>query len=171
VVTLHRPANVDHPEVLSNIVKDLTDISRRLPLLFPVHPRTRERLTGAGMSEHSGIRLVDPLGYLEFMSLISEAEIVITDSGGIQEETTFLGVPCLTLRDNTERPVTISHGTNTLVGSRPVDLARTAFETLARHDPARPRPLLWDGRASDRIVPVLREALLARSDALVFTGP
>jgi UDP-N-acetylglucosamine 2-epimerase (non-hydrolysing) len=171
LVTLHRPSNVDHPDVLSKIVSDLMEIARRLPLIFPVHPRTRERLRGAGMREDSGIRLVDPLGYLEFMSLISAAQIVITDSGGIQEETTFLGVPCLTLRDNTERPVTISHGTNTLVGSRPVDLARTAFDTLARRDPAKPPPPLWDGHASDRIVQILRETMAARTDALMVSVP
>jgi UDP-N-acetylglucosamine 2-epimerase (non-hydrolysing) len=163
LVTLHRPANVDDPEALSGIVSTLTDIARRLPLVFPVHPRTRERLKGAGMSDDSGIRMIDPLGYLEFISLVSAARIVMTDSGGVQEESTFLGVPCLTLRDNTERPVTISHGTNTLVGSRPVDLARTTFDTLARHDAAtlvKPAPPLWDGHASNRIVEVLRRYLL-----------
>jgi UDP-N-acetylglucosamine 2-epimerase (non-hydrolysing) len=167
VVTLHRPSNVDRGDVLTKIVADLIDIARRLPLVFPVHPRTRERLRGAGMTDHSGIRLVDPLGYLEFMSLVSAAQIVITDSGGIQEETTYLSVPCLTLRDNTERPVTISHGTNILVGSRPVDLARTAFDTLGRHEPPKPPPPLWDGHASERIVQVLREVMNWRSDALM----
>jgi UDP-N-acetylglucosamine 2-epimerase (non-hydrolysing) len=171
LVTLHRPSNVDRPEVLSRIVSDLTAIARRLPLIFPVHPRTRDRLRGAGLSDSSGVRLVDPLGYLEFISLISAARIVITDSGGVQEETTFLHVPCLTLRDNTERPVTISHGTNTLVGSRPADLVRTTFDTLARHDAVRPAPPLWDGHASDRIVQVLRAAMAARSDELMVTAP
>jgi UDP-N-acetylglucosamine 2-epimerase (non-hydrolysing) len=166
LVTLHRPSNVDNPEVLAGIVADLIAIARRVPLIFPVHPRTRERLQGAGMRDGSGIRLVDPLGYLEFISLISAARIVITDSGGVQEETTFLHVPCLTLRDNTERPVTISHGTNTLVGSRPVDLAGTAFDTLARHDPAKAAPALWDGHAADRIVDVLRAALVPASGPL-----
>jgi UDP-N-acetylglucosamine 2-epimerase (non-hydrolysing) len=171
LVTLHRPSNVDDPVVLSRIVSALTVIARRLPLVFPVHPRTRARLKDAGMSDTPGIRLVDPLGYLEFMSLISASQIVITDSGGVQEETTFLRVPCLTLRDNTERPITISHGTNTLVGSRPVDLARTAFDTMARHDSGGPLPPLWDGHASDRIVPLLRTALTARSAAPMAAVP
>ena len=166
LVTLHRPSNVDDPEVLSAIVSDFTDIARRLPLIFPVHPRTRERLKGAGMSDSWGIHFVDPLGYLEFISLISAARIVITDSGGIQEETTFLHVPCLTLRDNTERPITITHGTNQLVGSRPVDLARTTFDTLARDASAQPAPPLWDGHASDRIVQVLREVIVPQSETL-----
>ena len=170
LVTLHRPSNVDDLDVLSRIVSALAGIARRLPLIFPVHPRTRERLTAAGMSDSPGVRLVDPLGYLEFISLASAARIVITDSGGIQEESTFLRVPCLTLRDNTERPITVSHGTNTLVGSRPVDLAGTTFETLARHQSAKPAPPLWDGQASDRIVHVLRAALVPRSDALLVVG-
>ena len=170
LVTLHRPSNVDHPEVLSGIVSDLTDIARQLPLVFPVHPRTRERLKGAGLSDSSAIRLIDPLGYLEFISLISAARIVITDSGGVQEESTFLHVPCLTLRDNTERPITISHGTNTLVGSRPVNLARTTFETLAHHDPEQPAPPLWDGHASERVVEVLRTAIVPLAGALLVAG-
>ncbi len=159
LVTLHRPSNVDDPDALLGIVSTLTDIARRLPLVFPVHPRTRERLNGAGLIDSPAIRLIDPLGYLEFISLVSAARIVITDSGGVQEESTFLHVPCLTLRDNTERPVTISHGTNRLIGSRPVDLARTTFETLARHDPPKPAPPLWDGHASDRIAEVLCAAI------------
>jgi UDP-N-acetylglucosamine 2-epimerase (non-hydrolysing) len=170
LVTLHRPSNVDHPEVLAAIVSDLTAIARRLPLIFPVHPRTRGRLESAGMSDRSGIRLVDPLGYHEFMSLISAAQIVITDSGGIQEETTFLRVPCLTLRDNTERPITLTHGTNTLVGSCPVDLVGTTFATLARHDPAKPPPPLWDGHASERIVQVLWSALAAQPEPVMITA-
>jgi UDP-N-acetylglucosamine 2-epimerase (non-hydrolysing) len=171
LVTLHRPANVDDPAVLSRIVTDLTAIAGRLPVVFPVHPRTRERVRAAGMNDDSPIRLIDPLGYLEFMSLISKAAIVITDSGGIQEETTFLGVPCLTLRDNTERPITLSQGTNILVGSRPVDLTRTVIETLAHQGAAKPPPPLWDGHASDRIVQVLRTLLPVQSDALMLTVP
>ena len=167
LVTLHRPSNVDEPKGLADVVSTLTRIARHLPLVFPVHPRTRERLESAGMNESSGIRLTGPLGYFEFISLVSAARIVLTDSGGVQEESTFLHVPCLTLRDNTERPVTISHGTNTLVGSRPIDLASTALETLARHDSAAPAPPLWDGRASHRIAEVLCAAMLRRSDAPV----
>jgi len=121
---------------------------------------TRTRLIEAGLSERAGIRMVEPLGYVEFISLVSGARIVLTDSGGLQEESTFLGVPCLTLRENTERPVTISHGTNRLVGSRPRDLAALVFATAT--GPAAPvgAPPLWDGRAAERIVAVLRTALL-----------
>jgi UDP-N-acetylglucosamine 2-epimerase (non-hydrolysing) len=170
LVTLHRPSNVDDPEVLSGIVSALADIARRLPLIFPVHPRTRDRLHGAGMKDSSGIHLIDPLGYLEFVSLMSAARIVLTDSGGLQEESTFLRVPCLTLRDNTERPATIEYGTNTLVGRRPADLARTTFETLARHDPAKPAPPLWDGHASDRIVQVLGAVIPRQPEAVSVAG-
>jgi UDP-N-acetylglucosamine 2-epimerase (non-hydrolysing) len=170
LVTLHRPSNVDDPEVLSEIVSALADIARRLPLIFPVHPRTRDRLHAAGMKDRPRIHLIDPLGYLEFVSLMSAARVVLTDTGGLQEESTFLHVPCLTLRDNTERPATISYGTNTLVGRRPADLARTTFDTLARRDPAKPAPPLWDGHASDRIAQVLRAVILPQFEAVSVVG-
>src|SRR4051794_5606537 len=121
VVTLHRPANVDRPEVLRPIVRALEQIAQSMPLVFPVHPRTRPQLEAIGVTGRN-IHLVDPLGYVDFVSLLSRARLVLTDSGGLQEESTFLGVPCLTLRDNTERPVTITCGTNRLVGSRPTNL-------------------------------------------------
>ncbi|HUP85936.1 MAG TPA: UDP-N-acetylglucosamine 2-epimerase (non-hydrolyzing) [Acidimicrobiales bacterium] len=153
LVTLHRPATVDDPSVLRPILSALADVADRLPLVFPVHPRTRASLAGAA---HLGIRLVDPLGYLDFVALQAGARVVLTDSGGVQEETTILGVPCLTLRDNTERPITITEGTNQLVGRDPAAIRRAVAEVLAS-PPAKRHPALWDGHAGARIA----DALLA----------
>ncbi len=158
VVTLHRPANVDDPEKLREWAAALGQIAGSLPVVFPVHPRTRERLAGAGLAESlasAGVRLIEPLPYVEFVSLVADARMVLTDSGGIQEETTVLGVPCLTLRDNTERPVTVGHGTNRLVGTNPAAVVAAARETAsASPKPATPPPL-WDGHAAERIVDIL----------------
>jgi UDP-N-acetylglucosamine 2-epimerase (non-hydrolysing) len=164
LVTLHRPSNVDRPDALAALVSGLEEIARRVPLLFPVHPRTRERLRDAGLCEDSSIRLLDPLGYIEFISLLSGARIVLTDSGGLQEESTFLDVPCLTMRDNTERPVTITHGTNRLAGSRPEKLAAMAFDAISRPSADTGGPPLWDGRASERIASVLRSVLVEHEE-------
>jgi UDP-N-acetylglucosamine 2-epimerase (non-hydrolysing) len=164
LVTLHRPSNVDRPEVLSALVSGLEEIAGTFPLLFPVHPRTRDRLRDAGLCQGSSIRLLEPLGYLEFISLLAGARIVLTDSGGLQEESTFLNVPCLTLRDNTERPVTIAQGTNRLAGSRPENLAATAFDTLSRPRVDTGGPPLWDGRASERIANILRSGLIEHEE-------
>jgi UDP-N-acetylglucosamine 2-epimerase (non-hydrolysing) len=153
LVTLHRPSNVDDPRMLSDIVETLDQIGREIPVVFPVHPRTRKNLGAA--RAWPGIRLLDPVGYLEFLSLQKYATAVITDSGGIQEETTYLGVPCLTLRENTERPVTITMGTNVLIGR---DLARLRREVdaILRGRPTAGRvPPLWDGHAGERIAAVL----------------
>jgi len=157
VLTLHRPANVDDPDVLDELLGALRTIGRRLPIVFPVHPRVRARL-GADATEAGatrGLVCLPPLGYLDFVALMSRARLVLTDSGGIQEETTMLGVPCLTLRQNTERPVTVSQGTNRVVGTRPDTVVAEAFRTL--DDPPRPvgPPPLWDGAAARRIVDVL----------------
>ncbi|MCP3951362.1 MAG: UDP-N-acetylglucosamine 2-epimerase (non-hydrolyzing) [Desulfobacterales bacterium] len=161
LVTLHRPSNVDDPEMLANILAALAEISKKLPLLFPVHPRTRAKMTGLGLgSEMARLNLVDPLGYLEFLSLQCRARLVITDSGGIQEETTYLGVPCLTLRENTERPVTLTEGTNVLVGSDPRRLVDEVFTILTRGPKPADIPDLWDGHAASRIAAVLAEALV-----------
>lgn len=154
VVTLHRPANVDRADVLLPIVRALEQIAEELPLVFPVHPRTRPHLEALGVNRDR-IQLVEPLGYVDFVSLLSKARLVLTDSGGLQEESTFLGVPCLTLRDNTERPVTITCGTNRLVGSRPVDLPALAAAALAEAPQAASIPPLWDGHAAERIADVL----------------
>jgi UDP-N-acetylglucosamine 2-epimerase (non-hydrolysing) len=155
VVTLHRPALTDGP-LLGDVVRRLETIARDLPVVFPVHPRTRARLDG-GVSS-GALRLVEPLGYVEFLSLVARAAGVLTDSGGIQEETTYLGVPCFTLRDNTERPVTVSLGTNTLLGLRPERVAEVpALLEAARARAARVPPG-WDGRAAERLVAVLEAA-------------
>ncbi len=149
LVTLHRPANVDDPLVLGPILRALSEITADLPLVFPVHPRTRSKLAEFGPI--GGLMAIEPQGYLDFLALEAKAALVLTDSGGVQEETTALGVPCLTLRENTERPITISEGTNRVVGTDPGRIVAAAREVLASPPPAR-RPELWDGRASDRIV-------------------
>lgn len=152
LVTLHRPANVDDPEVLSGLLKALGEIAGRLPLVLPVHPRAADKLAEIGVP--GGTRLVPPAGYLDFIALQDSARVVLTDSGGIQEETTALGVPCVTLRDNTERPITVEQGTNVLAGRDPERIVSTVNRVL--DDPPAPRrPELWDGRASDRIADVL----------------
>jgi UDP-N-acetylglucosamine 2-epimerase (non-hydrolysing) len=166
VLTLHRPANVDDPAVLAGFIRAVEDIAERMPVIFPVHPRVKARLYGradAGTTGRrrdgylTGVIYTDPLGYLDFVGLLSRAQLVLTDSGGIQEETTVLGVPCLTLRDNTERPVTVTHGTNQIVGTDPTRIAAAACEALERPPAASIRPPLWDGHAADRIVAILVE--------------
>jgi UDP-N-acetylglucosamine 2-epimerase (non-hydrolysing) len=156
LVTLHRPSNVDEAEMLTRIMEALTDISYSLPVIFPVHPRTRHKLeTLAGVTCPPALHLVEPLGYLDFLALQQGARLVITDSGGIQEETTFLGIPCLTVRENTERPVTVTLGTNTLVGQ---DMGRLRGEVSRILDGGARRgqvPPLWDGRAGERIAEVI----------------
>lgn len=159
LVTLHRPSNVDDLPWLQELLSTLADLSGRLHLIFPVHPRTRQRLDGLGaaLTTNSRLRLLQPLPYLEFLALQQRAAIVITDSGGIQEETTFLGVPCLTVRKNTERPVTVTNGTNQLVGRDLQKLRKAADEILQRGPQAQsPHSVpLWDGHAAERIARVL----------------
>ena len=159
LVTLHRPSNVDDLPWLKEMLSTLAELSGRLHLIFPVHPRTRQRLDGVGLaaSSNSRLRLMQPSPYLEFLALQQRAAMVITDSGGIQEETTFLGVPCLTIRENTERPVTVTNGTNQLVGRDLQKLRGAADEILQRGSQARsPRSVpLWDGHASERITQVI----------------
>lgn len=150
LVTLHRPSNVDDPAHLDALLDALGHVAQRLPLVFPVHPRTRARLGARPCPP--GLRLVEPQGYLAFLQLMQGARLVLTDSGGIQEETTVLGVPCLTLRDSTERPITITAGTNQLVGTRPEAIVSAAARVLDRAEPPPARtPPLWDGRAGERI--------------------
>ena len=174
VVTLHRPSNVDDAATLARILSALAEIAERLPVIFPVHPRTRARVAEFGLTElverARDLRLTEPLGYLDFLRLHSGARLVLTDSGGLQEETTALAVPCLTLRENTERPVTVTHGTNRVVGTDARKIVRAAFEVLEspraddESDSGRagsPRvrvPPLWDGRTAKRILDALVEA-------------
>jgi len=153
LVTLHRPALVDGP-LLAETVAQLTALAQQMPVVFPVHPRTRKMMEGVG-ADHPGLLLTDPLGYLDFLSLLTDAGAVLTDSGGIQEETTYLGVPCFTLRDNTERPVTLTSGTNTLLGLDPAAIARIPVLLAERDGPPSAAPPLWDGRAAQRIADVL----------------
>jgi UDP-N-acetylglucosamine 2-epimerase (non-hydrolysing) len=155
LVTLHRPSNVDDPTVLGAILQALEEISKSIPVIFPIHPRTAKRVEEFGLSMN-GIRTTPPQGYLEFLNLMSTATIVLTDSGGLQEETTILRVPCLTLRHNTERPVTITHGTNIMVGPNK-DRILDAYRRVSNGDwrPSGP-PEYWDGHAAERIVRVIR---------------
>jgi len=172
VVTLHRPSNVDDPVVLRDLVKALEDIGQTLPLVFPVHPRTRQRLESmrVGAEATSGsIRYITPLGYIEFIGLVAGARLALTDSGGLQEETTALGVPCLTLREQTERPITVTHGTNRIVGTSPDRIVSEAFRALAEPVRSAPRPPLWDGKAAERIVATLLDVHAARSGAPMIT--
>lgn len=151
-VTLHRPSNVDDPEVLDQILHSLANVAERVPLVLPAHPRAAERMRAANPSDR--LRIIEPLGYLDFLALQASAALVLTDSGGIQEETTVLGIPCLTLRENTERPTTISEGTNRLVGHDADAIIAATDDALAGRFPKR-RPALWDGKASERIADVL----------------
>jgi len=165
LLTLHRPSNVDCPETLRGILDAVARIARHLPVIFPVHPRTRaaiERLGVAGRLEAAGVVLTGPLGYLETLGLMREARLVLTDSGGMQEETTALGVPCLTLRENTERPVTLTEGTNELVGTDPERICAAAERVLAGGRRRGRVPERWDGRAAHRIRTVLERWLAGR---------
>ena len=156
VLTLHRPSNVDGEETLTNLIEALISVSEMIPVIFPVHPRTRNNISKFNLTEkieNSRIKLIEPLGYLDFMRLYSGAKLVLTDSGGLQEETTALGIKCLTLRENTERPITITHGSNILVGTDPEKIKSAAFETLSANSDNVDKkiPPLWDGKAAERV--------------------
>jgi UDP-N-acetylglucosamine 2-epimerase (non-hydrolysing) len=155
LVTLHRPSNVDDVETLRGILHSLTKVSEDLDVIFPVHPRTRQRISEFGIN-CKNLRLLDPMPYIEFLALQSRATVVITDSGGIQEETTYLGVPCLTLRSNTERPITVTVGTNILVGDDRASLTTELRKILEGHPKKGFTPPLWDGCAGDRIADILQ---------------
>jgi UDP-N-acetylglucosamine 2-epimerase (non-hydrolysing) len=159
VVTLHRPSNVDEREVFGGLLDALTAVSEKIPVIFPVHPRTRGNIEKFGFAErvaNSNVRLIEPLGYLDFMNLYSSARLVLTDSGGLQEETTALGIPCLTLRENTERPITIELGTNQLVGTSAEKIKQAAFGILENPEQKGTKiPPLWDGHAAERICDAL----------------
>lgn len=155
LVTLHRPANVDDSAVLERLMGVLLEVAREIPVVFPIHPRTRKRLADGPLAERIAaeerILLVEPYGYFEFQALLSQAKVVLTDSGGIQEETTAMGVPCLTLRENTERPVTITEGTNLLVGRDPERILPEVEKILRGQSKAGRIPALWDGHAAERV--------------------
>jgi UDP-N-acetylglucosamine 2-epimerase (non-hydrolysing) len=159
VVTLHRPSNVDDADALSRIALALRDVSRELPLVFPVHPRTRANLEKFGVDLGPGVVLTPPMSYMDFLNLWKDCVVALTDSGGLQEETTALGVPCVTLRETTERPITVEEGTNVVVGTDP-ERIRQAVGSVARGAGKAGRlPRLWDGRAAERIVEILRREL------------
>jgi len=155
LLTLHRPSNVDDRATLKGILEALNELNLILPLVFPAHPRTMKRIRSFGLEKEIGFLTLPPLGYLDFLKLMAHARMVLTDSGGIQEETTILGVPCLTLRGNTERPITLTQGTNRLVGNRPGDILSGARKVLAEGQFGARTPELWDGRAAERIATVL----------------
>lgn len=156
LVTLHRPSTVDAPALLESMLEVLATLAATCPVIFPMHPRTSARMSGKWASA-PGLHLVEPAGYLEFLALERQARLVITDSGGVQEETTYLRVPCLTVRDNTERPVTVTCGTNTVVGRDPAALSRIAADRLAQPPAAGKIPELWDGLAAERIATALEQ--------------
>jgi UDP-N-acetylglucosamine 2-epimerase (non-hydrolysing) len=158
LVTLHRPSNVDDPAALTRMLGALAEVARTLPVLFPVHPRTRARIDGlpvAARDAAAGLRMIDPLGYLDFLALEADARVVVTDSGGVQEETTALGVPCLTVRTSTERPVTVSEGTNLVIGTDPARLVAEVANIVATGGKAGRIPDGWDGHTGPRVVTAL----------------
>jgi UDP-N-acetylglucosamine 2-epimerase (non-hydrolysing) len=165
LVTLHRPSNVDDPAVLTRLLEVLAQISKRTPLLFPLHPRTESRIAAAGLEAllaESAITTIPPQGYLEMLGLMKDARVVLTDSGGIQEETTALGVPCITLRENTERPITVSQGTNTVVGTNVESILDCYEDVMKTGGKVGQVPELWDGEAAVRIVQVINQWALER---------
>jgi UDP-N-acetylglucosamine 2-epimerase (non-hydrolysing) len=171
LLTLHRPANVDDAVVLRSILDTLAACAVEIPIIFPVHPRTQEKIRAAGLSQffdQPHLLALPPLGYLEMLGLIKNSRAVLTDSGGLQEETTALGVPCITLRDNTERPITVSEGTNQIAGSDPIAIrqALSAALTFSSADRPSKRPELWDGHAADRIARDLSAYLTAQTSLI-----
>lgn len=165
--TLHRASNVDTQEQLQELMQTLLDISERIPLVFPVHPRTAKALERTGLSDTLArtprLKLIEPQGYLDFLCLSAQARLVLTDSGGLQEETTVLGIPCLTLRPSTERPITVEEGTNQIVGTAPEDILAAVEDVLARGGKRGRIPALWDGHTAERIAQLYAELLDAPS--------
>ncbi len=155
VLTMHRPSNVDDPATLDRLMKAISQLQTTTPFVFPVHPRTRKTLLEYKGADLSNLIFTDPLGYLDFMKLVKEAKLVLTDSGGVQEETTFLKVPCLTMRENTERPVTVTHGTNRLVGMDPAKIVEEGMRVLTGTAPAGRIPDFWDGQTAKRTLDLL----------------
>jgi UDP-N-acetylglucosamine 2-epimerase (non-hydrolysing) len=166
VLTLHRPSNVDDAEVLRRLLGAVGELAAVKPMIFPVHPRTRKRIAEFGLVVPQGLRLVEPQGYVDFLALTDAAALVLTDSGGLQEETTVLGVPCLTLRENTERPVTVDVGTNLLVGMDPARIVGEGRKALSGQGKRGRIPDLWDGRTAARIADVIEMWGKARRGSL-----
>ncbi|MCI0653771.1 MAG: UDP-N-acetyl glucosamine 2-epimerase, partial [Methylococcaceae bacterium] len=163
VLTLHRPSNVDDTRVFEKILRTVRDVSCQIPVIFTVHPRTRKMIDQTGLGDllnHSRILCLPPVPYLEMLGLLKDACMVLTDSGGLQEETTALGIPCITLRENTERPITIDQGTNTVVGSDPEKIRRCVTEILESGGKAGQIPRLWDGRSAERIVEIIKRVII-----------
>jgi UDP-N-acetylglucosamine 2-epimerase (non-hydrolysing) len=157
-MTLHRPSNVDNPRILRELLAAIGEIGKELPVIFPCHPRTAKEMDKGGALagiDPNRLRIIEPLGYLDFLHLQSQARLVLTDSGGIQEETTYLRIPCITLRYNTERPITVTEGTNLLIGPEPEEILRAAREILAGKVKKGKIPELWDGHTAERIVAAL----------------
>jgi UDP-N-acetylglucosamine 2-epimerase (non-hydrolysing) len=167
LLTLHRPSNVDVKEIFLRIFDAVADVARRMPVIFPVHPRTRNHISQFGIDDQIAalpkLKMIEPLGYLDFLKLTAEAKVVLTDSGGVQEETTILNVPCITLRENTERPVTITQGTNVLVGTETEKILAATNAVLSRPKSPPRQPELWDGKAAERIVKILVDQCGAKS--------
>jgi UDP-N-acetylglucosamine 2-epimerase (non-hydrolysing) len=163
-LTMHRPANVDCPEVLDGLIRAIARLGGEIPFIFPVHPRTRKVMEGY-RDELPNLTFTEPLGYFDFMKLISDARFVLTDSGGVQEETTYLGVPCLTMRANTERPITVTQGTNRLVGLDPDTIIAEGLHALERSSGRHTVPELWDGHAAERIINLLSPRSVGSSPA------
>jgi len=161
VVTLHRPSNVDSAEALEGVAQVLRRVSQELPLAFPVHPRTRANIEKFGIDLGINVTLMGPQAYMSFLHLWKDASVILTDSGGLQEETTALGVPCITMRENTERPVTVDEGSNVLAGTNPATIIEHALETLKTGGKRGRRPALWDGHSAERIVEILATKLAA----------
>lgn len=159
VVTLHRPSNVDSAEALENIAQVLRTVSAQLPLVFPVHPRTRANIEKFGIPLGANVTLMGPQAYMSFLHLWKDAVVVLTDSGGLQEETTALGVPCVTIRENTERPVTVDEGSNVLAGTKAENIITAALSAINGNGKRGRRPALWDGKAAERIIDILAEKL------------
>jgi UDP-N-acetylglucosamine 2-epimerase (non-hydrolysing) len=185
ILTLHRPSNVDNKQVFFHMLSAFLDISKRMPVIFPAHPRTLKRIQDADLGDYFvdhfvqgpepwdsrvRIRLVPPLGYLDFLRLMSEAKVVLTDSGGIQEETTILGIPCITLRDRTERPVTVEHGTNVLAGSNPEKIIEEFNNVSLNEQKSNRSPRYWDGNAAKRIIKVLIDDCLQEPSLVSATA-
>jgi UDP-N-acetylglucosamine 2-epimerase (non-hydrolysing) len=165
IATLHRPSNVDDDGMLARLIETLSQVTEFIPVVFPVHPRTRARLDALGLAVPERLRLAEPMPYPQFLSLMMTARLVLTDSGGIQEETTCLGVPCLTLRENTERPITVTAGTNRVIGTDPSVILREVRAAMLRPMSSPKVPPLWDGAAAERIVAILESSIVAGESA------